>query len=62
MGCGQFPTFDADSKNAKNPQVPFLGVGGGLVTNFQLLMLSLKMLKSQSNISGGGGGVGGGGG
>ena len=55
----QLPTFDAKSKNAKILKFNFQGRGaGGLVTNFQLLMLHPKMLKSQSPISRRGGGVG----
>ena len=38
----QLPTFDADFNNAKIPKSHFLGGGGGgLVTNFQLLIPKL---------------------
>ena len=43
---GWWPTFDAESKNAKIPNSHFSGGGGG----GQLLMLSPKMLKSQIHI------------
>ena len=48
----QFPTFDADSKFAKIPKFPCAGGGGGgfVETNFQLLMLSPNLLKSQISI------------
>ena len=50
-GGNQFPTFDAEFKFAKiqNSHVEGGWVGGGRVggTNFQLLMLSLNLLKSK---------------
>ena len=53
MGVGdQLPTFGAESKAAKIPYT----VGG--VTNFQLLMLSPNLLKTQIPIWWGGGGGG----
>ena len=53
-GAGdELPTFDAKSKSAKIPKSLYSG-GGGVATNFQLLMLSPEMLKSQCPISGGG--------
>ena len=54
----QFPTFVAEFKFAKiqNSHV-WLGGGGGLMeTNFQLLLLSLNLLKSKIPMSGWGGG------
>ena len=59
----QLPTFDAESKSAKTLNSLYKGGGGGLVTNFQLLMPSPNLLKSQIPIwwGGGGGGAGGGG-
>ena len=58
-GGNQFPTFDAESKFAKIPNSHVQGRGEGLVeTNFQLLMLSPNLLKSQipmSRVGGGGG-------
>ena len=59
MHDGQLPTFDVESKSAKIPKVPLVGVGwgGGVVkSNFQFLMPSPNLLKSQSPFSGGGGG------
>ena len=58
QGRGQSPTFDTESKFAEIPKSHFLGGGGGLGLgiNSQLLMLSPKLLKSQSPISAGGGG------
>ena len=49
----QLPT-DAESKSAK---IPKSDVGGGvcMTVNFQLLMLSPNLLKSQSLMGGGGG-------
>ena len=46
--CGnQFPTFDAEFKFAKIQHYHVEGEGRGLVeTNFQLLMLSSNLLKS----------------
>ena len=41
----QLPTFDAESKSAK---IPNLVRGGERVTNFQLLILSLNLLKSKN--------------
>ena len=62
----QLPTFDAESKSAKIPN-PGEGVGGvgalggGCMTaNFQLLMVSPNLLKSQSPSTVGEGGGGGG--
>ena len=56
----QLSIFDAESKSAKIPKF-YCGVclGGGeeLATNFQFLMLSPHLLKSQSPITVGGGGV-----
>ena len=54
----QFLTFDAESKFSKIPN-SHVWEGGGLVeTNFQLLMLSANLLKSQILMCGlGGGGV-----
>ena len=64
VGGNQFPTFDAESKFAKiqNSHVWWDGGGGGggglVETNFQLLMLSPNLLKSQIPMSDGeGGGV-----
>ena len=52
---GQLPTFDAESKSAKIPKSLYGGGGGGggreggcVMANFQLLMLSPNLLKSQS--------------
>ena len=58
VGGNQFPTFDAESKFAKitNSHVR-LGGGAVVETNFQLLMLSPNLLKSQIPMSGGGGGA-----
>ena len=42
---GQLPTFDAESKSPKIPNL--LGGGGCMMANFQLLMLSPNLLKSQ---------------
>ena len=64
VGGNQFSTFDAETKLAKIPNSHGGGGGGrgwGLVeTNFQLLMLSPNLLKSQIPMSvcvcGGGGG------
>ena len=53
----QFPTFDAEFKFAKIQNSYFQG-GGSVETNFQLLMLSPNLLKSQIPMSSGGGGVG----
>ena len=54
VGDDQFPTLDAEFKFAKIPKSYDGEVGGGLVmTNFQLLMLSSNLLKSQSPITGG---------
>ena len=54
---GQLPTFDAESKSAKIPKSLYSG-GGCMTANFQLLMLSPNLLKSQSPFTvGGGGGV-----
>ena len=52
VGGNQFPTFDAESKFAKitNSHVQ-LGGGGLVETNFQLLMLSPNLLKSQIPMS-----------
>ena len=51
MHDGQLPTFDAESKSAKISKSLYVwggGGGGGSVTaNFQLLMLSPNLLKSQ---------------
>ena len=52
-GGGWSPTFDAKSRNAKNPKFPFLQVGGWV--GDQLLMPTPEMLKSQIPISAGGG-------
>ena len=49
----QLPTFDAESKSAKIPksQSPILvEKGRGFGSNFQLLMLSPNLLKSQNSI------------
>ena len=54
VGGNQFSTFDAESKFATipNSHVQGGGVGRGLVgTNFQLLMLSPNLLKSQIPMS-----------
>ena len=51
---GQLPTFDAESKSAKIPKSS-RGGGGCMTTNFQLLMLSPNLLKSQSLVGGWGG-------
>ena len=58
---GQLPTFDAESKSAKIPK-SIHGVGGRgcMMANFQLLMLSPNLLKSQSPVGGEGWGGGGG--
>ena len=67
MGSGgthdsQLPTFDAESKSAKIPKSLYSGGGGGggrgrcMMANFQLLMLSPNLLKSQSPFTVGGGG------
>ena len=48
---GQLPTFDAESKSAKIPNSPCGRQGGGggfMMANFQLLMLSPNLLKSQT--------------
>ena len=49
--------FDAESKSAKIKKNPnsLYGGGRGLVTNFQLLMLSPNLLKSQISYTVGGG-------
>ena len=48
VGEYQFSTFDAESKFAKIQNSHVEGGWGGLVnTNFQLLMLSLNLLKSK---------------
>ena len=49
----QLPTFDAESKYTKipNSQVCWEGVGGLVETNYQLLMLSSNMIKSQIPMS-----------
>ena len=57
VGGGWQPTFNAESKSAKNPKFPIGGEGG--LTNFQLLMPSPNLLKSPNSLYGGaGGGVG----
>ena len=56
----QLPTDD-ESKSAKIPKSGGGGVGGRgwcMTTNFQLLMMSPNLLKSQSLVGGGGGGGG----
>ena len=56
-GAGdQFPTYNAESKSAKMPKSHYGGGGGGLVTNFQLLMPSPNLLRFQSLIMVGMGG------
>ena len=51
----QLSTYDAEFKSPKIPKFHFFGGGGSWVlgSNFQLLMLSPNLLKSQSLISGG---------
>ena len=44
----QLPTFDAESKSAKIPKSLYGGGRGCMMANFQLLMLSPNLLKSQS--------------
>ena len=58
IGGNQIPTFDAESKFAKipNSHVPLGGAGVLVETNFQLLMLSPNLLKSQIPMSDWGGG------
>ena len=52
---GQLPTFDAESKSTKIPKSLYGGGGGGsMLANFQLLMLSPNLLKSQSPFTVGG--------
>ena len=51
----QFPTFDAKSKFAKIQKSDYSG-RGFMLTNFQLLMLSPNLVKSQSSITMLGGG------
>ena len=56
----QLPTFDAESKSAKIPNYLYDRGGGGFISaNFQLLMLSPNLLRSQIAymVGGGGGGV-----
>ena len=53
----QFPTFDAESKPAEIPKSHYSGGRGLAISNFQLLMLSPYLLKSQSPIVVGGGGL-----
>ena len=56
-GYNQFPTSDAESKSAKILKSHYSGGGGGVVmTNFQLLIRSPNLLKSQSSIMVVGGG------
>ena len=55
----QLPTFDAESKSAKVPNSLYGGGEGSVGPNFQLLMLSPNLLKSQIPYTVGGG-VGGG--
>ena len=56
----QLPTSDAESKSAKIPNSLYSGGGWGVGSNFQLLMLSPNLLKSQIPYTVGGGGGGGG--
>ena len=58
---GQLPTFDAEYKSAKIPKSVWGGGRGCMMANFQLLMLSPNLLKSQSSWRGDGGWGGGGG-
>ena len=44
----QLPTFDTNSKSTKIPNSLYSGDEGLLVTNFQLLILSPNLLKSQN--------------
>ena len=45
--CDQLPTFDPESKSGKN-QISLCPLGGeGSVTNFQLLILSVNLLKTK---------------
>ena len=48
-----FSTFNAEFKYAKIPK-SFYGGGGSVMINFQLLLLSPNLLKSQSPFTGGG--------
>ena len=62
-GGGWWPTFDAESKNAKIQNSHFHRWGGGGGVGSQLLMLTPKMLKFKIQIFTGGwvgGGEGGG--
>ena len=60
MRDSRLPTFDAESKSAKIPKSLYGGGGWGwgvcMMADFQLLMLSPNLLKSQSPFTVGRGG------